>query len=246
MTLLEIVQDILNDLEADPVNSINDTVEAQDIAQIVKTTYFNLIDGRHWPHLYELFQLEALGLTTKPNYMKIPDTIVNVDWVKYNTRSSTDTRDKYTTITYKTPEEFLSLSNARDSSASNVQTVTDFSLIPLYILNDKAPQYFTSFDDQYLIFDSFDSGVESTLQQSKSASRGIRNVTFTISDSYTPDLPVQAFSLLLNEAKAAAFLVSKQTVNQKAEQHSITQRRRMSQEAWKIKRGITYPDYGRK
>ena len=34
--------------------------------------------------------------------------------------------------------------------------------------------------------------------------------------------------------------------NQKAEQVSVSQRRRMSQEAWKIKNGITYADYGRK
>ena len=34
--------------------------------------------------------------------------------------------------------------------------------------------------------------------------------------------------------------------NGKAEKHSITQKRRMSEEAWRIANGITYPNYGRK
>lgn len=246
MTLLSIVQDILNDMDSDPVNSINDTVEAQQIAQIVKTTYTNITDGRDWPHLYELFQLESLGSTSKPNYLKIPETIINLQWVKYNIRKSTDTKDRFTTITYKTPQDFLTLVNARDSSISTVQKVSDFSGVVLNIQNNKAPQYFTSFDDQYIILDSFDSAVDTTLIASKSSARGKRNVQFTISDTFIPDLPVQMFSYLLNEAKSTSFLILKQSPNSKAEQHSVTQRRRMSQDAWRVTNGITFPSYGRK
>lgn len=246
MTLLSIVQDILNDLESDPVNSINDTVEAQQIAQIVKTTYNNIIDGKDWPHLYELFQLEGLADVTKPNYMKLPDTIISTDWVKYNVRTSTDTKDKFIKIAYKTPIEFTDLLEARNSAASNVLVVADFSSVNLNILTDKAPQYFTSFDDKYIIFDSYDSAVDTTMQASKSSGNGRRNVTFTISDSFVPDLPVQMFSYLLNEAKSTSFIVLKQTTNQKAEQHSISQRRRMSQDAWRLNNGIEYPSYGRR
>lgn len=246
LTLLELVQDILSDLDSDPVNSISDTVEALQVAQILKTTYNSLMDGRHWPHLNELGQLEALSDTEKPNYFKIPDKIINVDWVKYNTRSSTDTKDTIKTIVYKTPADFLDIVDARDSSASNVQVVVDFSKIPLNILNDKAPQYFTSFDDEYIVFDSFDVGVDDTLKQSKSSVQGRRKTTFSITNLFVPDLPAQSFSMLLAEAKAVAFSVLKQTTNAKAEQHSVTQRRRMSQDAWKLTKGITYPHYGRK
>lgn len=246
MTLLEIVQDILNDLESDSVNSINDTVEAQEIAQIVKTTYANITDGRDWPHLSELFQLESLGDTNKPNYMKIPDTIQNTEWIKYNIRKSTDTKDKFVTIPYKTPVEFLVLVEKRDSSKTNIQVVSDFSGVSLNIQNDKVPQWFTSFDDQYVVFDSWDHVANATCIASKSSGRGRRNIIFSLVDSYIPDLPVQMFSYLLNEAKATAFITVKQSVNSKAEQHSVTQRRRMSQNASKIKNGVTYPNYGRK
>lgn len=246
LTLLEIVQDILNDLDSDEVNSINDTIEAQQVAQIVKTTFNNIIDGRNWPHLKQLFQLDASGTSAKPVYMKLPDNIIDVEWVKYNTRTTTDTKDKYTQITYKTPEEFLDIVEKRDSAASNVDVITDDSGASVNIFTDAAPVYFTSFDDEYLVFDAYDSGIDTTLQNSKSQCFGKRVPTFTISDSFVPDLPTQMFSYLLNEAKSTAFLVLKQSPNAKAEQHSVTQRRRMSQEAWRIKNGITYPHYGRK
>jgi hypothetical protein len=54
------------------------------------------------------------------------------------------------------------------------------------------------------------------------------------------------FTYLLNEAKSAAFLNLKQLPNAKAEQISVSQKRKMSQEAWKISNGIKYPNYGRK
>lgn len=246
LTLIEMTQDILNDLDSDAVNSINDTIEALQVAQIIKTTYMSLMDGRHWPHLYEIFQLDALSDINHPVYLKIPETIVNVEWIKYNVRSATDTKDKFSNISYKQPIDFLSIVDARDSSASNIQSVIDFSGVSLNIIKDKAPQYFTSFDDEHIVFDSYNNAVDTTIQQSKTKGYGRRNTTFTLSDLFIPDLPVQAFSMLLSEAKATAFTILKQTTNSKAEQHSVTQRRRMSQDAWKLVKGITYPSYGRK
>lgn len=246
MTLLEIVQDILNDMDSDPVNSINDTVEALQIAQTVKSTYNNIIDGKTWPWLFELFQFEGLSDVTKPNYLKIPDTIVSVDIIKYNVRSSTDTKDKFVDLIYKNNDDFLDLINQRNSSLTTISVITDFSGISLNILNNKAPQYFTSFDDQYIILDSYNKLVDTTVQTSKNTGKGRRNVIFTLSDSFIPDLPVQMFSYLLNEAKSTSFINYKQIQNAKAEQNSISQRRRMSKDAWKLQKGIVFPNYGRK
>lgn len=244
-TLLQLVQDIMSDIESDEVNSINDTVESLQVAQIVGSTYDAIISGRDWPHLKELFQLDS-GTVAKPTHMKLPETIIQVDFINYNKRLSTDTKDKYLEVIYKAPKDFLKLLNERDSSSSLVTVVTDDSDITLNILNNKAPSFYTSFDDEYLIFDSFDSSLETNLQNSKTQCQGSRDAAFTLDDSFVPDLPVQMFTYLLNEAKSTCSLRLKQMVDQKAEQHSITQRRRMSQEAWRIKNGITYPDYGRK
>lgn len=246
MTLLAIVQDILNDMDGDEVNSINDTVEALQVANIVKTTYFNITDGKENPWMRELFTLTSLADTNKPTHLQIPSNIVNVEFVKYNIRTVTDTKDKFTTLTYKEPIDFLAILEKRDSSLSTVQVVTEFGGTKLNVYNNKEPQYWTSFDDNYIILDSFDNEVDSVSQSSKTQCYGKRYPTFTLSDGFVADLPVQMFSYLLNEAKSTCFLTLKQAPNQKAEQHSVTQRRRMSQEAWKTKKGIRYPHFGRK
>ena len=245
MTLLEMTQDILSDMDSDEVNSINDSVESLQVAQIIKTTYYNIIDGRDYDFLYELFQLDASGTSSRPTHMKLPENIIDLKYIKYNCKTLTDTKDKYLKIKYLMPEDFMEVVDSRDSSKSNVTVVTDPTGISINVMNDKAPEYFTSFDDENLVFDSYDSQVDTTLQNNKTQCHGKRSVAFTLLDSFTPDLPVQMFSYLLAEAKSTAFVTLKQMPNAKAEQISNSQKRRMSQDAWRVKNGIHYPNYGR-
>jgi hypothetical protein len=245
-TLLRIVQDILSDIDGDEVNSINDSVEALQVASIVENTYYSIIDGKDWPWLKELFLLTGLGDTGKPSHLQIPEGIINVEFVKYNVRTSTDTNDKFITLKYKTPLEFVNIVNGRNSTATNVTVVTEFGETKLNITNDTAPQYWTSFDDNYIVLDSHDGDVDTTVQSSKTQCYGQRYPTFTQSDSFVPDLPVQMFSYLVNEALSTCSMRLKQAADPKAEQHSISQRRRMSQAAWKTANGITYPNLGRR
>lgn len=245
MTLLEMTQDILSDMDSDEVNSINDSVESLQVAQIIKTTYYNIIDGRDYDFLYELFQLDASGTSSRPTHMKLPENIIDLKYIKYNCKTLTDTKDKYLKIKYLMPEDFMEVVDSRNSSKSNVTVVTDPTGISINVMNDKAPEYFTSFDDENLVFDSYDSQVDTTLQNNKTQCHGKRSVAFTLLDSFTPDLPVQMFSYLLAEAKSTAFVTLKQMPNAKAEQISNSQKRRMSQDAWRVKNGIHYPNYGR-
>ena len=235
-TLLELVQDILSDFNSDEVNSITDTAEALQVAQAIKTTYEHIIDGRDWPHLYKLFQVTGWGDSDYPTYCTIPENTVEVLWLKY---------DK-SPVKYKTPEEFMAIVDVRKSDWDNVEVVTDTSGVEIYVLNDHSPTYWTSFNDSTIVFDSYDSSVDSTIQTSKTQAYGKTLPSFTMDDSYVPDLPSQAFSYLLAEAKAHASIVLQQAPDPKAQEYSVTQRRRMSQEAWKTRGGITVPSYGRK
>lgn len=245
-TVLEMVKDILSDIDSDEVNSINDTVEALQVAQILKSTYFNIIDGRDWPHLYQPFQLTASGTTARPTHMRLPDNIIDVSWVKYDCKATGETRDRVKNITFKTPAAFQDILEQRDSTDTTITEVADTSGISMNIYNDRAPLYFTSFDNEYVVFDAYDSAVDSTLQTAKTSCYGKVYPTWTMSDTFVPDLPTQSFSYLLNEAKSTVALRLKQMPDQKAEQHSITQKRRQSQAAWRIAGGITMPNYGRK
>lgn len=245
-TLLEMVQDVLNDLDSDEVNSINDTIESQQVAQIIKTSYYAMLSNRNWPHTRRVTQLDAANDLTKPNYLKIPSNWKEMENFKYDKAkfgaTSIDTRD----VIYKNPDDFLRYVSFRNSGNSNVRTVSDFSGVKLLIVNDAAPTYWTSFDDQYIVTDSYDSAVDTTLQKNKTQCLAYVEPSWSVSDTFIPDLPTEAFIALVEEAKSAASLKLKQTADQKAEQRSVKQQRWLSRKAWSAKGGVDYPNYGRR
>lgn len=245
-TLLQIVQDILSDLDSDSVNSIGDTVESQQVASIVRSTYEELLANRNWPHTRKLSQLVASNDTTKPNYLKFPDALKSLCYIEYETQKLGDSKVVLTELVYRQPDDFLRFIAQRDSTKTNIQTVVDFSGVKLLIQNDKAPQYWTSFDDKWVVTDSYDSAVDNTLKQSKSRCLAYFTPSWTHEDEFIPDLPQEAFPALVEEAKSTAFIVIKQSPNQKVEQKAARQHRWLSNNAWRADGRIEYPHYGRK
>ena len=61
-TLLEMVQSILSDMDSENVNSISDSVEAQQVASVIEDTFFNIIAAREIPEHKQLLMLSALGV----------------------------------------------------------------------------------------------------------------------------------------------------------------------------------------
>lgn len=245
MTLLELTQDILNDLDSDEVNSLDDTIEAQQVAQIIKTCYYELLSNRNWPHTRKLIQLEAANDITKPNYLKLPEGLKELSLFKYE--ASTDvTNLTMKDIKFLEPEAFLRYVSARQQTNPNVEAVVDIGGSVLFIHNNLDPSYWTSFDDQYLVTDSYDKAKDDTLKKSKTQAMAYVMPVWERSDSFVPDLPVDAFSLLLEEAKSTAFLSLKQTANQKAEQKAGRQQRWLARKAWQAHGGIKFLDFGRK
>jgi hypothetical protein len=245
-TLLQIVQSILNDMDSDSVNDIDDTIESQQVAQIVQDCYYEMMSNRNWPHTRKIMQLEASGDLSKPNYLKLPENLKELVFFKYETQKAGITKLEFSDVRYKHPDELLHYISSRNSDNDNVLTVQDFSGPKLLILNDTAPEYYTSFDDTYLVTDAYDSTVDNTLQQSKSQAVAYIIPTWTVSNSFIPDLPIDAFSALIEESKSTAFFTLKQMTNQKAEQKTARQNRWLSRKSWRAHGGVRYEDYGRK
>ena len=246
MTLLELVQDILNDLDSDTVNSINDTVESTQVAQIIKTSYMEMMGNRNWPHQRKVVQLDSSGTTAKPNYLKLPENLKELSGFKYEGQKVGDTQIKLRDVKYKHPDEFLNYISSRNSDDPAVVEVVDFGGSKFLIRNDTAPQYWTSFDDVYLVTDSYDAGVDATLQTSKSQCIAYIIPSWSAVDTFVPDLPIDAFPALLEESKSTAFFVLKQMTNSKAEQKATRQNRWLSRKAWRAHGGVRYSDFGRK
>lgn len=235
LTLLNMVQSILSDMDSDEVNSISDTVESLQVASIVKDSYADLVSTLEIPERQSLFQLESLGDVTRPNYLKIPDTIRRVEWIKYNG----------TEIQYLAQDAFVNhvLQNTDGT------TVSDFNNIAYPILTDRDPTYFTSFNDTYVAFDSFNVNSESTLQQSNTICWGSLNYDFQMIDSFVPHLDDNMFPLLLSESKRAAFVNLKQVANSIEDQRARRSLTRVQNELSRTARGDPkdrLPDYSRR
>jgi hypothetical protein len=247
-TLLEMVKDILSTMDSDNVNSISDTIEATQVARIIRNIYDNYISTEVIPETYQLTNLQALGDVDKPSHMKFPSNTINVEWIKYNIRKSGETRDNFKELEYRTPYEFVQLLSSRDPSDTNIKTVTGVDNSKLFIRTDKYPDYYTSFDNEYIVFDSYDSAVDSTLQEVKTLAFLSRYETFLLEDSFVPNLADTFFPMLLEEARSTAHVTLKTQLNEKAEQWANRTRNSYDKSKYKIRKAnqTTLVNYGRK
>ncbi len=246
LTLLDIVQDIANDLDSDEVNSIDDTMESVQIAQIVKSSYLAMMSKRNWPHLRRGVQLEASTVVERPTHMVLADEVKELSLVNYDKQREGDTNKNYQPVEFIEVDDFLRVSNQRRSSNENVITVLDDSGIELLILNDTAPKYYTTFNDTTLVFDSYDVSVDSTLQSNKVQAQGYINPIWTMEDDFIPDLPSEAFQALQEEAKSRASIKLRQITDTSASAEAIKQDRWLAQKAWRVDGGTKFPNYGRR
>jgi len=249
MTVLDIVQDILSDMESDEVNSISDTTEALQVAQIVKSAYLDLMLRSYQPHLRNLFSLDATSSST-PTYMKLPTEVMEIEDILYDKRASGDTNSKFLKVTYLDPTDFLLKVNALDSDNSDVDEITGIAGLVLKVKNDTVPTYWTSFDDEYIIMDSYDSATESNLQSSKTQLLGYSEPTLALTDGAVPDLPAEVFPFLVSEAKRHC--LAKLTQVERTDPAYLEEVRRnkrqntwLQRKKWRAHTQSKYPDYGR-
>lgn len=244
-TLLTIVQDILNDMDCDEVNSIDDTIESQQVANIVRQCYEEIIANRNWPHLRKVITLDSSLDVARPTYFRMPERMKELEVFRYDKQKNGDTRNFYRDVKFLYPDQFLRFTSNRNSDNDNVLVVTDPSGVKLNIYTNSAPSYWTSFDDDYIICDSHDKEVDTTLQSSKTEVVAYLEPEWVHQNDAVPDLPSEAFAMLTEESKSTAFTVVKQTTSQKAEQKATRQRIWLSRKAWRAEGGVRYDNYGR-
>lgn len=135
--------------------------------------------------------------------------------------SATTSIPGYKYVTILPIDQFLDMINKFNPADSDVLSFTfsesgnDFTF---YYKNDIQPSYCTILSNYYIIFDSYASDFDSTLQGSKTLVYGQLVPAFTMSDTFVPPLDDNQFPLLFNESVALAFYELKQMPNAKAEQ----------------------------
>lgn len=206
-------------MDSDEVNSISDTVESLAVANIIKECYYDILGEISPTQTEGLLHLDASGDNLKPTVMYLPSTVVNIEWLRYNT-GSTVTDTEFRDLCYVPLEDFYRMQDGLDldESWTGTQVVTlngqDFNI---KFRNDESPSYWTSPDGSTILFDSYDSSYENTLTSSRTYGYGQLIPVFSMTDTFVPNLNPKQFQLLLQEAKAQAFVEIKQTANEKAE-----------------------------
>jgi|TARA_R110000782_G_scaffold5658_1_gene19607 hypothetical protein len=237
-TLLELVQSILSDMDSEPVNSISDSIEAEQIASVIEDTYFNFVSSREIPEHRRLIKITALSDNTKPTHFKYVGR--QLYWIRYNIDENSQTN--YREIKYMDPGSFAT----RNLDTSNVTTVYDASASTnLLILNDRMPSLYTSFDDEHIVMDAFKSSVESTLQTTKTQAYGIVTPTFSLSDTFEPDIDEDLIPYLLAEAKSACFSLFKSGSDPKVEQSARRLKSFVTTGLYRTKQENVRNNYGR-
>jgi hypothetical protein len=223
-TLLEMVQNILSSLDGDEVATYNETTESEQVANIIRTTYWDIVSRAEFSVQHTLFELTETSSST-PTMMTLP-SLLKVEWIKYNqilADSEGETSPNFQPVEWMPLDEFMTrmygLSSDDDDVTYYTATVNSTTQ-DFFAVNDRAPRYYTTFNDSTILFDAFNSDEETYLEAAKTQAYGQKIPTFTMSDSFVADLPARMFSLLYNESKALAFAELKQMSHSKAEKNA--------------------------
>jgi len=226
-------------MDSEDVNSISDTNEAQQIANVVEDTYYNIIAAREIPEHNKLMALTALSDSTKPTHFEYPTATKHIERVEYNVGTVAD--KNFSVIPFVDPVVFL---DHMDESGLLVETID--GNLDIFVSASKAPAYYTSFDDEHIIMDSYDSSVESSLQASKTRAMGSTYPTFSQTDNFEPDLDNTLLPLLLAEAKSACFSLFKGGPDAKVEQAARRLKSYVQNDQHKTRQAHKRVRYGRK
>ena len=251
-TYLEIVQSVLTAMSDDPITTIesNLTDAAEEVLIIAKDVYFNFVNEVDWKFLRKVTQLTGLSDTTHPTHMTLPVDVGDIEVIKYNVKEAAGDSDQFVEMTYiEDTSEFLAMSHALDSTDTSVDTVADFGGGTIYVRNDKTPEYFTTFDDTYVVFDSYYSTLDTSLPTAKTIVVGYKTPTWNPTDAGKPDLPGHLVQAYLEKLKAVCFSDLQQNTHTIHIAESVATRAGVIRRTSKTSnpRGLNRkPNYGRK
>lgn len=187
LTRLTLVNRTLSAIDAEGVGTVSETVESEQVAELLDTAYEAIIADYPWPWLFSIRQLE----TPVTNTMLLPSDMTQADWIRYDGKE----------VEFVEPREMSILLSGRNTLESNIDDDGAYT--------DRNPQYWTSYDDEKITFDSYDT----VLATIKTEVYGTKSVVSLLDDTDIPDLPEKFHTTLLFRTIADAFATLKGDVN---------------------------------
>lgn len=182
LTYLQIVQRVASAIDTDNVTAIDESPESEQIALLVQTVYDDIIVEFPWYHKRESATLEV---TATPNLMRIPDGVEQIlsSIIYYDTNP----------VHWMIPETMRQRLAKRDKDEDTVDEAGAF--------NDLDPVYWSSYNDEDIVFDSYDG----TLVDSLTDVWVSRNPSAPEEGTDIPDLPHILHTVLLHGVLEEAF-----------------------------------------
>ena len=217
-TILELVQQLGEGIGSDEIDSLDETIEASEIATILKQTFNEVISRKRWEFIADrVRQLDAIaGGSTQLNTLLIPSDVTRINCLKY--RNTDNTVVEFTEIEYLQPCEFLEYVQSRNSADANVTAIANDDGVAINVLTDAPPTRWTSFDEEVITFDAYDS----TVATGNLAADSVIIADIVPSIDYTDPtatlkLPERMETLVFNEALSTCNYRLRQTNDPRAD-----------------------------
>lgn len=195
-TSLKTVQHVLGAMESNNVNTCGGSIESAEVHRIMEEVYNELMAYGEWPHLNKITTLETYGQLAYPTYLRIPNDIATIKLFMYNKKE----------LRYKTPEEFIGLMYQLSTDLDTVDELFSLDGVKLNIINNQEPTYWTSFDEKYIVTDSYNKEDSDTLLAGNTTIYAKQSNKWLADDDFVPNMPEEMFPTYLAKVKARAFL----------------------------------------
>ena len=213
-SLLTIVQSTLASMDSDAVQHIGETAESEQIAILAQEKYLELATYQRIPQFEELTQLLGVADSDRATVMKIPDGATDIADVRYRHVRS-DGKEFMKEVHFVPRSNFLDSQLSLATGTTSVgHNILDGN-IQIPYRTDRGPTCWTTFDDEYLVFDAIDrdTAQDDTLHNDASLVLAYIIPEFKLEDDFVPDLPIKLITQYMNMIKETAFYEQKQSNN---------------------------------
>lgn len=154
-------------------------------------------------------------------------------------------------LEYMDPVDFTKMCMSRDRCTDEVRTITistgisdDFEL---NVYMDREPKYWTSYDDEYIVFDAYQVAKGSTLVSSDIQMFVTEAKEYDIfTNTARPPIPNNFDTYFINQVISIASEELRQIINEQAAMTAKRQYTKLRELEAKVKTDREYADYGKK
>ena len=136
------VQNILAAMSSDEVNSISDTVESMQVAQIIQNKYYDIVARGDLRLDEQLFQLNPSDSLLSPTLMFLPAGVSRISWLQYydtNPEDNTTQTSQFGAYSHDLNVDVISTIQWSTFSSSTVTIPTTFPSTVIFTLSTPVP-----------------------------------------------------------------------------------------------------------